>query len=61
VKGLLGDGTAANPGQGYKELNPRTATADQLPKAGLDPATVDKDVRYFVKSFQHEGRTCSRS
>lgn len=56
VKGLLGDGTAANPGQGYQELNPRNATDEQLRKAGIDPATVDKDVRYFVKTFQHGGK-----
>lgn len=53
VKGLVGDG-GANKGQGYTELNPRTATADALKKAGIDP--VDKDVRYFVKTFKHDGK-----
>lgn len=56
VKGLLGDGTAANPGQGYRELNPRTASPAELTAAGIDPGSVDKDVRYFVKTFQHEGK-----
>jgi peptidoglycan hydrolase-like protein with peptidoglycan-binding domain len=43
-------------GQGYTQLDVRTATPRQLQAHGIDPATVDKDVLYYVKSFKHEGR-----
>jgi peptidoglycan hydrolase-like protein with peptidoglycan-binding domain len=55
VEGLVGDG-AANKGQGYTQLNVKTATDAELKKAGIDPKTVDKDAAYFVKTFQHNGK-----
>ncbi len=56
VTGLVGDGTAANKGQGYTQFDPKNATDDQLKKVGIDPAKVDRDAQYFVKTFQHDGK-----
>lgn len=42
--------------QGYTEIDPKTATADQLRAAGIEPAKVDKEVRYFTKTFQYKGK-----
>jgi hypothetical protein len=41
---------------GYTAINPKTTTADQLKAAGIDPDTVDRDVLYYTKSFEHDGR-----
>ncbi len=42
--------------RGYKSFDPKTATAKEMKAVGLDPAKVDKDCTYFVKTFKHEGK-----
>jgi LysM repeat protein len=48
------DGLAA---QGYESVDVSTMSdADIRSKLGVDPATVDRESTYFVKSFQHDGK-----
>ena len=42
--------------QGYTEIDPKTASAAQLKADGIDPAKVDKDLRYFTKKFVYNGK-----
>ncbi len=42
--------------RGYKPFDVKTASDDELKKVGIDPAKVDRDGTYFVKSYQHQGK-----
>lgn len=42
--------------RGYKAFDVKTASDADLKKVGIDPAKVDRDATYFVKTFQHQGK-----
>jgi len=42
--------------RGYQQLDVKTASDETLKKAGIDPAKVDRDATYYVKSYQHDGK-----
>ncbi len=42
--------------RGYRQVDVRGLSDEQLRAAGLDPARTDRDGAYFVKTFQHEGK-----
>jgi hypothetical protein len=42
--------------RGFQRVDVKSMSDDELKKAGIDPAHVDRDASYFVKPFQANGK-----